>query len=114
MRPWYLFLPLASSWVLSAGLEDGFYIVTLPDPSRNDSSEAAIPMGGDETRYDEFKEHSNLPLRNTKGHHDLIPVPVSLALYCSKYLVSKHTVHISVSSNGQVGTFVCNFSKRDQ
>ncbi|KND94216.1 hypothetical protein TOPH_00823, partial [Tolypocladium ophioglossoides CBS 100239] len=79
---------------------------------------------------------SNLPLRNTKEDHDLIPVPVSehycifnsphfrasdytqsrssLALYCSKYLVPKHTVHISVSSNGQVGTFVCNFSKRDQ
>lgn len=172
MRPWYLLavvgLPRALSWVFPAGLEDGFYTVTLPHPSRNDndSSEPVIvkrrdpgdhkwnhewdelpkapqhdfpgdnPSDGDETRFDEFVEPKHLPLRDRKKHHDLIPVPVSnfycifnspqylpndymtsrdsLARYCRKYLVPAYTVHISVSQNGQVGTFVCNFSKHNQ
>ncbi|PNY26214.1 Uncharacterized protein TCAP_03852 [Tolypocladium capitatum] len=51
MRPWYLSvaggLSLVACWVFPAGLEDGFYMVTLPDPSLNDSSQVAMVTRGD-------------------------------------------------------------------
>ncbi|POR34396.1 Uncharacterized protein TPAR_05403 [Tolypocladium paradoxum] len=162
MRPWHLLaacgLAPASCWVFPAGLEEGVYVVSLPDASsRNDSSEAVVVRrqefdGGQDTLpdappeddypghdagpYDEFRAPKNLPLRNLKKHRDRVPVPVSvhgcvfntprlmpdeherarrsLARYCARYLVPAFTAHVSVSSNGQAGSFVCNLGPRAQ
>ncbi|PHH70716.1 hypothetical protein CDD82_6962 [Ophiocordyceps australis] len=69
------------------------------------------------------------PFRD-KSHHDLLPVPVAgyhcdklgsklpiweyaesrqgFKRYCDEYLVPRHTVHLAVSANGSVATFMCN------
>ncbi|PHH84094.1 hypothetical protein CDD83_2475 [Cordyceps sp. RAO-2017] len=134
---WLPLAVLASALIFPPGMKDGDYLATLPD---DDNPSKAVVWRDAATapkqlllRRDKKSPSAwSPPGRNPRLQKDTLPVPVTMVTcdyesitfgaynylqaraglftYCERFLLPSRSIHISVSNNGSIGVFACNYT----